>query len=436
MPLRTELRQLAVLAGTAGTYNAAVEAAANARAKLITPGNTWSFPVDQFDRDVKRFSIGQKDNVRGGYWRELNFSIAAAGSGTAGTVPSWGPLMEACGFSETIHNGVASIGALTAYSDPVDNAGGATDPTTGGTYAGTLSGVVELRIESLVTDTSITVSWWFRPDDDSAAEYQTTTHIDTTTEDPGAGQVSGVTLAFSDDPSVSTTPFRVGDRWFFNVVSSAVSKVIYATTSAAIPVLDLAYYTDGKIHKMHSCQFNVEYVGDMTAGAGLFNFSGMGVYEDVVDGALLTGIAYETTIAPAFLGVTMAINKLASQCFTQFSWATNNTIAPSRSPLATTGVREFEITRRAMTGRINPLATLVATEDVYDQLINGTEMGLRATLAGSAGNILQFRAPQVQRTAIADEQRGQFDVHGMDLRFSEHENDPKDLYEEFQIYVL
>ena len=54
------------------------------------------------DRELVQGHLGNSAQVVGQSSVGVSFSVELAGSGTAGTAPRWGPLMKACGFSETV----------------------------------------------------------------------------------------------------------------------------------------------------------------------------------------------------------------------------------------------------------------------------------------------------------------------------------------------
>lgn len=54
------------------------------------------------DRGAVRASLGKLQKVYGGALGRLSFEVEVKGSGTAGTAPEIGPLLEACGMDETI----------------------------------------------------------------------------------------------------------------------------------------------------------------------------------------------------------------------------------------------------------------------------------------------------------------------------------------------
>jgi len=64
------------------------------------------------DRGAVRASIGKLQKVYGGQLKRISFECEVKGSGSAGTAPEIGPLLEACGMEETI------VGATSATYTP------------------------------------------------------------------------------------------------------------------------------------------------------------------------------------------------------------------------------------------------------------------------------------------------------------------------------
>lgn len=74
-------------------------------------------------RDVKFKALGQDLDMRspalpwfgdlGGAvvkgWHEISFDVEMAGAGAAGSAPGYGPLLKACGMSETLNGGVSAV---------------------------------------------------------------------------------------------------------------------------------------------------------------------------------------------------------------------------------------------------------------------------------------------------------------------------------------
>jgi len=60
---------------------------------------------DKVSRDIDRPDLGLSEEINTGPNVKLSFDVEIAGSGTAGTAPGYGPLLRACGFSETVNAG-------------------------------------------------------------------------------------------------------------------------------------------------------------------------------------------------------------------------------------------------------------------------------------------------------------------------------------------
>jgi hypothetical protein len=101
-----------ILAKTEVTYNTDPVPVVGTNAILIRNANLSSEGLRMNDRGAIRASIGQLQQVYGGQLKRLTFECEVKGSGAAGTAPEIGPLIEACGFDETI------VGATSATYKP------------------------------------------------------------------------------------------------------------------------------------------------------------------------------------------------------------------------------------------------------------------------------------------------------------------------------
>ena len=71
---------------------------------MLPVGEVTLTPIDaeRVPRNVIRGYFGAPDSLLGSTWSRLAFSVEAASSGTAGTAPAWGALLQGCGFTETV----------------------------------------------------------------------------------------------------------------------------------------------------------------------------------------------------------------------------------------------------------------------------------------------------------------------------------------------
>jgi hypothetical protein len=121
MPL---LRNLSVLlVKTEVTYNTDPTPTGAADAVLV--GNLdVSWPTDVVDRIVVDNSLSRRAPIHGRKYAVLSFDVELKGSGAAGAAADFGPLLEACGYDETVDAGVSvtnellssSIGSVTIHA--------------------------------------------------------------------------------------------------------------------------------------------------------------------------------------------------------------------------------------------------------------------------------------------------------------------------------
>ncbi len=110
------VRDTVIIAKTETTYgvNAAGTGAANAI--LCSEPRITPLVAQNVDRALVRPYFGGSEQLVGTRYVRCEFEVELAGSGTAGTVPAWGPLLRACAFAE-----VATPGTRVDYT-PITNA--------------------------------------------------------------------------------------------------------------------------------------------------------------------------------------------------------------------------------------------------------------------------------------------------------------------------
>lgn len=101
-----------VTAGTDSTPTAAANAIL-CRAFMPEP-----ITAEQVQRNLIRPYKGNSGSLTVGEHRKFTFEVEIAGSGTAGTAPAWGLLLEACGFAETVTVGTDVVYDLVSEGEP------------------------------------------------------------------------------------------------------------------------------------------------------------------------------------------------------------------------------------------------------------------------------------------------------------------------------
>jgi hypothetical protein len=101
MPSRN-IRNTAILASVEATYGVDPTPTGAANAMLVSNVNINPLNAQYVSRALVRPFMGASEQLVGTAFKEVSFDVELVGSGTAGTAPAWGPLLRACGFSQTL----------------------------------------------------------------------------------------------------------------------------------------------------------------------------------------------------------------------------------------------------------------------------------------------------------------------------------------------
>ena len=181
MALDRKMKNMVVLAKVEAT--AGVDATPTGAADaILTAGDVTLQPVDAqaVPRTIRTGYFGSPGSFMGSAWMRLAFGVEMAGSGTAGTAPAWGKLLQGCAFAETVTAGQrvdytpVSSGLKTlsiyAYADGLQHKLiGAMGNLTGSTI---VNGVPVLQFEfwapylapTAVANPSLTLTAWKLPE--------------------------------------------------------------------------------------------------------------------------------------------------------------------------------------------------------------------------------------------------------------------------------
>lgn len=102
-------RRRTILAKIETTYGTDSTPTGAANAILIKNLNVQPVASTLVQRDNYRPFLGNFEQLLADSHVQIDFEVEMAGSGTAGTAPAYGPLLRACGLSETITAGVDVI---------------------------------------------------------------------------------------------------------------------------------------------------------------------------------------------------------------------------------------------------------------------------------------------------------------------------------------
>jgi hypothetical protein len=182
------------------------------------------------------------------------------------------------------------------------------------------------------------------------------------------------------------------------------TSATYLPASSGIESLTMALYQDGLIKKGWGCRGDVSVKFESGKPAFLhFVFKAAGF--SVSDGALLSGVTYESTMPQPFLGASFTIDSYAA-VLSMLELKANNNVVLRGDVNQASGYLSAVITgKRKWTLSMDPEQVLVATYDFYDKLHDGNEGALTTTLGATAGNIVTVTGPKLQYINVSEEDR-------------------------------
>jgi hypothetical protein len=343
----------------------------------IKPENVAYAPdLPFYPRAVAAASFSPFPGTSGGpRMAEISFEVGLAGSGTAGTPPSWGPLLKGCGFYEAL---VASTSATyrprtarpDTYVDSDSNSGQKVlnVASTTGFYKGDL-----IHIDKAGTG--------------GGAETGVVDSVQ-----------AGVSLTLVDNLANTHTALQADE--VFPYPGS----------------LTLGWYVDGLRYQIDGARGNVRIVLN-TGEPGKLAFTFRGAYNEPTDVDLLSSITYETTIPPAIVNGSMTLDSQSLR-YKSLEYDMGNSLSDRADPSETHGGLSTIIAFREPTGTIDPEMLAYATYRFFNQMATNQEGAFTLTVGGSAGNITTITAPKIQYTAVEPTDRDGMQVGGVTLQLN------------------
>lgn len=294
-------------------------------------------------------SLDGRGSIVGGIKGAISFDVYCKGSGTPATPPEFGDALKACGWAETI------TAAAVPAAPEACAAGGSTTLAVLGASASATAQIyrgMPINFTGAVTLSSF------------IADY--TAAKNALLADTASGAI------------IATTSYQIP------------INVRYGPASGVIPSATIEYYEDGVKYVLAGMRGTL--TGTWTAGGALklsFRFTGMFVSKTDVAVPVCT---YDATRPPIWKGGVSKINRVAAAC-RQMTLDMGNQLPYPDNPNAAQGFDPTIITRRALTGSIDPAATLVATRNLLADLQAGTQRIIHGKMGIVAGNSFGLTIP-------------------------------------------
>ncbi len=320
---------------------------------LVSNMNITPIDSEQVSRQLIRQFLGNSDTLLAQVGVSIDFEVEIAGAGAAGSAPAWGPVLKACGFTET--PSTASI-AITRS--------GAVATVTEATHGRASNDIVAI---SGCTQT----------------EYNGNQTITVT----GA---STYTFAVVGTPATPATGVPV-----------AGVATTYTPLSATFPSVTLYYNTDGVLHKITGARGTVSFDVQVKQIPKM-KFKFLGVYNAPTDTALATGVFTSFQIPKV-------ANTANTSSFSLFSYAgalQSMTLDMANDVQHKTliGSEAILIIDRKPAGTFVIEQPTIAAKDYFAIAKAGTTGALALTHGTVGGNIVSFSAPRVSLGNIAQQE--------------------------------
>ncbi len=410
---------------------------------VLVENPSINFNPQNTDTDEVTGSLDGRGPIVGGIQVQVSFQVYLKGSGVPGVAPEWGPLMECCGWGETLtktdqsDTDIAAVGAsdrLTStnvdfgatlpvgtvvYVSGFATAGNNGEYRVSASASGTPNTVdlvnvdgTAAGIEDEAAGATVTIS---RGIAGTAATAGSTTEA--TLQAPYAATIdlyNGMPILVSGNPAtpewaffndytaarVATLSNSFASALTTSSILSIPANCRYAPGSANIPHGSMELFMDGVLYRLYGIQGDVNF-SYPTAQAPRANFTLSCLFLSKTDAAMPT-VAYDGTRPGVFRNSLFTIDR-AAVALTQMSLNTGNTVYFPPNPNTAEGFDIPIITARSMSGQMDPFSTLVATRNILQNMKDGSVHPIHHRVTGGqsyqAGQRLGMVIPEALYTS-------------------------------------
>jgi len=308
---------------------------------------------DTVDRELIRPYLGASQQLLANTRVEVTFQVEMAGSGTAGTAPAFGRVIQACGFSATTTGSAVTGTAQTGSAGSITLAAGAS--STNDIYNGMVISITSgtgSGSSGIITD------------------YVGSTKVAT---------VQKTTAAFTPDNTS---------------VYSIAANVAYKPVSDTFSSVSIYYNIDGVLHKVTGCRgtFTINgAVGEIPT----LDFTMTGIYNAPTDTAAPTATYTNQAVPVIFKNGNTTNFQLLSYagCLQSVEMDMGNEVV-YRELVGCS--KEVLITNRAVTGTVVLEAPTIASKDYFTAALSDSTLGNLTLKHGqTAGNIVTLTSSTV-----------------------------------------
>jgi hypothetical protein len=348
----------AKIEATAGTY----EGPGSGDEILIEGRPGISFNPTVVQTDETGGSFDPQDDIIGSMTAQVTFEVWLKGTGTAGTAPEWGTLIQAAGWTEMVN-----ASALPASAEACADGGTANLAVMGSSATATAQAYRGMPV--VLTGTVVGAT--------QVLDYTAS---------------KAATLATVLSGSVAST-----SNW--QIPAHVLYKPAAIGTEKS---LSMDIFMDGLRYQFRGMRGNVT-IEATSGGAGKLQFTLTGLLVAKTDAAV-PSTTFDTTRPPIWKGGAALING-ARAAIQTLSIDTGAEIVNADDPNETDGFAATEMISRRTTGSINPLEVLVATRDAMADFRTGAKRSVHAAWGVTAGNRIMLAVPAAKYLNLTPEDR-------------------------------
>lgn len=344
-------RKRSILAKIEGTYGTDPVPTGAANAILVRNLNINPLAATVVGRALIRPFLGEVDHLNANTHVGIDMEVEVTGAGTAGTAPAYGPLLRACGLSETILAAPLTGTATAGSTNTITLAGGAS--ATDNVYVGLVCSI---------------------------------------TGGTGSGQ-SATIQSYNGTTKVATFSSTLGVALTSSSVYSIGAGVTYKPISEAFESVTIYFNSDGVFHKITGARGTVE-ITIAAKTIPIYKFKFTGIYNTVTDTAIPTN-TYTAFQAPVISNNTNTTGftffGVSTLVLESFMLNVNNTIDYRQL----IGNEYVQLTNRNSAADITFEAVAVATLDVFSISQLGTTGILSLTQGTVSGNKVKIDCSKI-----------------------------------------
>lgn len=206
-----------------------------------------------------------------------------------------------------------------------------------------------------------------------------------------------------------------------SVGSPTVTGYQYAPISTGLKTYTVGVYRDGVRFRAAGCraQFSIRIAaGDIA----YIDWTFEGKFEDVADATILSP-TYESTVPKAVKSASFAVDGVSSHVVGTIGIDVNNNITLKGDVNSASGFAEAIISRRQITGNIDPCLDDIATYNFISKMTSDNQGAFTITIGSGTGETVTITAPKVMYSSWTEADIDGFAAQNVGLAFARNSAD-------------